>query len=226
MSISTMAPAVSIIVPIYNVEKYLPRCMDSLLSQTLRDIEIILVDDGSPDNCGIMCDQYAFGDSRIKVVHKNNEGLGLARNSGMEVAIGEYTAFIDSDDYIDKNMMLKLYREAQCSNADVVYCNFLSECQKGKWKPINEVYTKTIWEGACVKTFMLDMVASEPYVKVDRLHQMSVWHGIYRSEIIKSNGIKFQTERKFLSEDILFQVDFLKKTRSYCSFQTISIIIV
>ena len=83
---------VSVIVPVYNVEKYLDRCMQSLLNQTLKDIEIIMVDDGSPDNCPKMCDDYAKQDSRVKVIHKKNAGLGLARNSGLEVATGEYVA--------------------------------------------------------------------------------------------------------------------------------------
>ena len=99
-----MKPKVSIIVPVYNVEKYLVRCMESLLNQTLKEIEIILVDDGSPDNCPQMCDEYARRDSRVKVIHKSNAGLGYARNSGLDVAVGEYIAFVDSDDYVDTSM--------------------------------------------------------------------------------------------------------------------------
>ena len=87
-------PKVSIIVPVYNVEKYLDRCMESLLNQTLNDIEIIMVDDGSPDNCPQMCDDYAKKDSRVKVVHKVNGGLGYARNTGLDVATGEYVALL------------------------------------------------------------------------------------------------------------------------------------
>ena len=105
-------PKISIIVPIYNVEKYLDECMLSLLNQTLEDIEIILVDDESPDNCPKMCDEYANKDKRVKVVHKKNGGLGLARNSGLDVATGEYVAFIDSDDFIDLDMMVHLYNVA------------------------------------------------------------------------------------------------------------------
>lgn len=106
-------PKVSVVVPIYNTEPYLERCMQSLLSQTLKDIEIILVDDGSPDCSPKMCDEYAQKDSRIKVIHKRNAGLGYARNSGLEIATGEYVAFIDSDDYIAPNMYEKLYNTAK-----------------------------------------------------------------------------------------------------------------
>ena len=95
---------VSIILPIYNVEKYLKRCMNSLLNQTLKEIEIIMVDDESPDNCPHLCEEYKSKYSNIKVVHKKNGGLGYARNSGLEVCEGEYVAFIDSDDFVDVNM--------------------------------------------------------------------------------------------------------------------------
>ena len=89
---------ISVIVPIYNVSRYLDRCMESLLHQTYKNIEIIMVDDGSPDDCGKKCDRYAAEEPRIKVIHKKNAGLGMARNSGLEIAEGEYVMFIDSDD--------------------------------------------------------------------------------------------------------------------------------
>ena len=91
---------ISVIVPIYNVEDYLHRCVDSIINQTYTNLEIILVDDGSPDNCLKICDEYAKKDSRIKVVHKKNGGLSDARNAGLEIATGEYIGFVDSDDYI------------------------------------------------------------------------------------------------------------------------------
>ena len=91
-------PKVSVVIPMYNVEKYLDTCVQSVRKQTLQDIEIILVDDGSPDRCGEMAEEYAKQDSRVKVVHRKNGGLGPARNSGMEIATGEYIGFVDSDD--------------------------------------------------------------------------------------------------------------------------------
>lgn len=154
-----MKPKVSIIVPVYNVEKYLVRCMESLLNQTLKEIEIILVDDGSPDNCPQMCDEYARRDSRVKVIHKSNAGLGYARNSGLDVAVGEYIAFVDSDDYVDTSMYATLWNEARASNADVVFCNFKVEQRNGIWKDSNEVAERTGWNGDAVKDFMLDMIA-------------------------------------------------------------------
>ncbi len=206
-------PLISIIVPIYNVETYLDRCIQSLLNQTLKNIEIILVDDESPDNCPQKCEQYAALDHRIKIIHKKNEGLGFARNSGMELASGEFIAFIDSDDYVDLDMFENLYSIAICKNADAVYSNFYIEQNSGKWVNSNEVNQPTEWINNNIKEFMLDMIASAPYVKQERKYQMSVWHSIYRRSIIKKHQIKFLSEREVGSEDIPFQIDFLLKSQ-------------
>ena len=114
------SPKLSVVVPVYNVEQYLDVCMQSLLHQTLEDIEIILVDDESPDNCPQMCDDYAKADSRVKVIHKKNGGLGLARNSGKEIATGEYVAFLDSDDYVDLTAYEHLYNIAKQNDLDML----------------------------------------------------------------------------------------------------------
>ena len=102
-----MEELISVVVPIYNVEKYLQKCIDSILAQTYRHLEIILVDDGSPDNCGAICDNYAQEDGRVLVIHKKNGGLSSARNAGLEIAKGELIVFIDSDDWIDANYIEK-----------------------------------------------------------------------------------------------------------------------
>ena len=203
-------PKVSIIVPIYNVEKYLDRCVQSLVNQTLNDIEIILVDDGSPDNCPSMCDEYAHKDNRIKVIHKQNAGLGYARNSGLEVATGEYVAFVDSDDYVDMTMYESLYKGTELINPDAIFCGFKTEVAKGVWHESREVEQDQLWEGNDVKEFMYNMIASGKGVKQERLYQMSVWHAIYKREIITNNKLVFPSERDVVSEDIPFQVDFLK----------------
>ena len=98
-------PAVSVIVPVYNVEKYLRRCIDSILAQTFTDFELILVDDGSPDNCGAICDEYAARDARVRVIHKENGGVSSARNAGLDAATGEYVAFVDGDDYCEPSFL-------------------------------------------------------------------------------------------------------------------------
>lgn len=113
---------VSIIVPVYKVEDYLRRCLDSIVTQTLSDIEIILVDDGSPDRCGEICDEYAEKDSRIQVIHKVNGGLSDARNAGLSVASGDYITLVDSDDWIEPTMLEQLYKMSRKFNADIVEC--------------------------------------------------------------------------------------------------------
>ena len=118
---------VSVIVPIYKVEKYIKKCVDSIVGQTLPDIEIILVDDGSPDDCGAICEGYAKQDLRIKVIHKANEGLSEARNTGINAATSEYIGFVDGDDYVAPDMYEVLYKNITEQNADVAVCG-LYDC--------------------------------------------------------------------------------------------------
>ena len=122
---------VSVIVPVYKVEQYLSRCVESIRNQTLREIEIILVDDGSPDRCGEMCDEYNTVDRRIKVVHKENGGLSDARNCGITHADADYVVFIDSDDYIDDDMIERLYSDVTKENADLATCGIYHHYEHG-----------------------------------------------------------------------------------------------
>ena len=121
---------VSIIVPVYNVEPYIYECVDSLLGQTYRDLEIILVDDASPDNCPRICDEYALKDPRIKVIHKPNGGLSDARNAGIDVATGAYVMFVDSDDYIVPTMVEHLLSMMEQSGAGIASCGYTGELDK------------------------------------------------------------------------------------------------
>ena len=122
-------PLISVIVPVYNVESYLKVCVDSILAQTYENLEIILVDDGSKDSSGKMCDEYAEKDARIKVVHKKNGGVSSARNKGLDVASGEYIGFVDSDDSTKPNMFEILYKNMVTSDADVSVCK-ANNCTK------------------------------------------------------------------------------------------------
>lgn len=138
-------PAISIIVPVYKVEEYLPKCIDSILAQTFADFELILVDDGSPDNCGKICDEYADKDNRIVVIHKENGGVSSARNAGLDIAKGKYIGFIDSDDYIDPDMYETLYNNLVNNNADISICGIFV-CYKNVIKnyysnPISGVFS-------------------------------------------------------------------------------------
>lgn len=206
-------PKVSVIVPIYNVEKYLERCMDTLVNQTLKDIEIIMVDDGSPDNCPKLCDEWAKKDSRIKVVHKKNGGLGDARNAGLDVATGKYVAFVDSDDFVSKEMYENLYNEAVNTGADTVFCGNYQYSHGKSTEGRRNLTERKTFKGNSLKDFCLDFVASPIDVKTDWKYEMSVWHGIYSNEIIQEYNIRFRSEREVLSEDIYFNQLYLVHTK-------------
>ena len=117
-------PLVSVIVPVYKVEKYLDKCVESIVGQTYKNLEIILVDDGSPDNCPAMCDKWADRDSRIKVIHKQNGGVSSARNAGIDAVQGEFIGFVDSDDWLEPDMYDCLVKNALEYNADISRCGY------------------------------------------------------------------------------------------------------
>lgn len=121
------SPLISIIVPVYNVEKYLDRCVESIVSQTYKNLEIILVDDGSPDNCPALCEEWAEKDRRIKVIHKKNGGVSSARNAGVEGAKGDYIAFVDSDDYIEQGAYEFMINSAVKDDSDILVCSYFAD---------------------------------------------------------------------------------------------------
>lgn len=118
---------ISVIVPVYNTERFLYACIESICRQTYRNLQIILVDDGSPDRCGVICDEYAVKDSRIKVIHQPNGGVVRAREAGITIAEGEYIAFVDSDDWIEPDMYRKMLEKSEAGNYDIVYCDIVKE---------------------------------------------------------------------------------------------------
>ncbi len=122
---------ISIIVPVYNGGEFLSKCIESIVTQTEKDLELILIDDGSSDNSGLLCDQYARTDSRIKVIHQKNAGVSVARNKGINIAIGEYIGFVDSDDWVEPNMFERLLQEARNTDADIVMCDATTVYEDG-----------------------------------------------------------------------------------------------
>lgn len=201
--------AVSIIVPVYKKEKYLERCMKSLLNQTLTNIEIILVDDGSPDACPELCEAYAKQDQRVKVIHKKNEGLGYARNQGLESAKGEFVAFVDSDDYVTLDMYQTLYTYAVKYHLDTVISGFFRVLYNGTTLTRLEVEKPIFYQGRDeAKTLVLSMLGSVPKCKKDYTYEMSVWRGLYARDIINKYRVRFPSEREYISEDILFHFDY------------------
>lgn len=210
-----MQPKVSVIIPCYGVEKYLDRCMDSIVNQTLKDIEIILVDDVSPDKVPQMCDEWAARDSRIKVIHKTkNEGLGYARNTGLEIATGEYVAFVDSDDFVSLEMYEKLYNKVKLHDYDVVFCNCIEYTDDENQYPRIDVANEKAFIGRNeVDNLLLDMVGPLPEYPKSNKYRASVWHAIYKRSIFVEYNVKFVSERELISEDLVFDIDYLP----YCS---------
>lgn len=205
---------ISIIVPIYNVSKYLDRCMESLLKQTYTNIEIIMVDDGSPDDCGNKCDCYAKKDCRVKVIHKKNAGLGMARNSGIDISSGKYISFVDSDDYVDTKMIERLYNRLNKENADTCFCRYYNVAANGKKMLAKEVYHKSKYKNDDVKEVLLGMIGSPPMQQGDVEIGMSVWKGLYSLDIINTHNIRFPSEREYISEDIIFHIEYLKYSKN------------
>lgn len=171
---------VSVIIPVYNVEKYLRECLDSVVNQTLKDIEIIIIDDGSTDKSAAICDEYAEKDSRIIVVHKENSGYGASMNIGLKKANGEYIGIVESDDFVELEMFEKLYDVAKENDLDIARCNFFyynsvkgtNEKNDLTWFDINEVYTPVDNQ----KVFY---------------QQPAIWSAIYKKSILDKYDIRF-----------------------------------
>ncbi len=140
-------PLISVIIPVYNAEKYLNDCIESVLKQTYKNLEIFLVDDGSPDRSGEICDEYAKKDGRIHVIHKENGGVSSARNCVLKLIKGEYVGFIDSDDFIEENMYEVMFSNLQSEDADIAVCGFVKNFNNGDKQYDNEFHTKEIFEG-------------------------------------------------------------------------------
>lgn len=125
------SPKISVIVPVYKAEKYLHRCVDSILAQTFNDFELLLINDGSPDNSGEICDEYAQKDSRVRVFHKKNEGVSATRQFGVEHSLGDYMIHADPDDWVESNMLEEMYTHARNSDYDLVICDYYKDCTDG-----------------------------------------------------------------------------------------------
>ena len=212
-------PDLSIIVPVYNTEKYLKRCMDSIVNQTLKNIEIIIVDDGSKEECAVLCDEISKTDSRIKVIHKENGGLGFARNTGLDAATGEYIGFVDSDDYVEPMMYETLYNAAKRYNVDLclsgisfVGGNMFSKSGGDIKKSYFE--EETTFKKEDMKKLLLGVVGALPNEPDDSRYGVSVCKNIFKTSVIRERKLEFLSERKILSEDTLFMVDFIKNSQS------------
>lgn len=188
---------ISIIVPVYNMEKYLDRCMESILNQTYKHLEIILVDDGSTDSSPEKCDEYAQKDGRVRVIHKQNGGLSDARNAGLEIAAGEYIGYVDSDDWIEMDMYERMYNACIENKAQIAVCRYFSEYKD---------HTEAGGDGRVILLSQEELLTiylggHEQYVIYN-----SVWSKLFRRELV--SGMVFPKGRN--SEDILYT------TRAFC----------
>lgn len=199
---------VTIIVPVYNVEKYIYECVDSLIKQTYKNIEIILIDDGSKDKSGAICDNYAASDARIKVIHKQNEGLGFARNTGLKAAQGKFVTFIDSDDKADANLVENLVNGIYEANGDTCIGGFKRISENGVIG-FEERYDKAVFEGKNVYNNLFARMLGSAPDKHDAI-RMSVWNVMYSMDIVRRHNIEFPSERVFISEDIIWDSEYYK----------------
>ncbi|MDR0300032.1 MAG: glycosyltransferase [Streptococcaceae bacterium] len=202
-------PLISVIIPVYNVKKYLMECFDSIQHQTYSNIEIILIDDGSTDGSSEICDELKNSDSRVKVIHKENAGLGFARNSGLELAIGKYVCFIDSDDFVTSDYIQKLYVAIESSEATVAYCGYYDYYSEKNFKKNERYYDNVVFEGNEIGKVLAGMIGAPPEEKKIAYQSMSACFSLYRMKIIKENNLHFYSERELASEDILFNVEYL-----------------
>ena len=202
-----MSNTVSIVIPVYKVETFLSRCVDSVLAQTYKDIEVILVDDGSPDNCPQLCDEYADKHPQIKVVHKQNGGLASARNAGMKAATGEYIFFVDSDDWIDPSMIEDLVEIAEREGVDFVrtrakYANWPNHqdgtvCDFGNEKMMHT----GLYDREKIERDILPICIATPQITFGPI--VSAWGTLYKRSLLTDNKIEFYEDVKY-SEDCIF----------------------
>lgn len=199
-------PLISVIIPVYNVEKYLDRCVQSVVDQIYSNLEIILVDDGSPDNCPAICDTWAEKDSRIKVIHKRNGGLSDARNAGMAIAGGDFIGFVDSDDWIETEMYQSLYQRMCDDDSDIAACGIEMVWEDGT---PSRILTKS---GCCVlnQAEAMEALIHETWLK------QPVWYKLYKAELVRD--IPFPVGK--YHEDVFWSYQTIGKTRSVSVFDT------
>lgn len=196
-------PLITVVVPIYNVERYLDECIESIVGQTYKNLEILLIDDGSTDLCPAICDEWARKDQRIRVIHKQNQGLGMARNTGIDGANGEYICFTDSDDYIDIHTVEKAYRKAQYYNAEIVIYGIADFDDNNTDVTVHiPVVASNLYEGSRVQTDLLpDLIDCDHVNSKSENLPFSACSCLFSMKLIKSNNWRFVSERNIISED-------------------------
>lgn len=209
----TVVEVISIIVPIYNIEKYLARSLDSLINQTYPHLEFILVNDGSKDNSLAICQEYAKKDRRIKVIDKVNEGVSAARNTGLEVATGSYIGFIDPDDWIEPHMYEQLYNHIKKWDSPVCLCNYFKDSKK-KSVPKMFNFKDEILEGKSIIEKLVNNMVGMPDLMTTYVCVMGcVWRGLFKKEFLDDHQIRFVPGVSIM-EDLVFMVQTLLKCQT------------
>ena len=211
-----MKPKVSVIVPIYNAEEYLAQCIESVLAQTLKEIELILIDDGSTDGSLEICNAYSENDNRIKVFSNKNVGQGLERNFGVKKATGEYISFLDSDDQYKKDMLEKLYKKAVESDADMISGGY-ADIYNGKLIKEHPLDNKILDSKIKIKEAMSNLISYEN--KDGYVGCIAVWDSIFRRDLLVDKDIQFLSEREVYSEDLLYKLTVMSYSKKivFCS---------
>ena len=197
-----MSKKVTIVLPIYNVEKYLNRCIKSILNQTYSNLEVILVDDGSPDGCPRLCDEWSKKDKRIKVVHKKNAGLGMARNTGIDTATGDFICFFDSDDFIDSHTIQEAIEVVEKTKAEIVSFGYYDYSDGAIIETHIPCENILLYSGDKI----IDEFLPEALKRKKLNFNMSAWTSMYSMQLIKDNKWKFASERDIISEDVFSQL--------------------
>ena len=206
---------VSIIVPIYNKGKYLKRCIDSILNQTLKNIEVILVNDGSTDNSLEICKEYAENDPRIIIINKENDGVSKARNDGILIAKGQFVGFVDADDYIDGNMYRSMLMKCKSFNSEVCISNYYIENNDYLNSVKIGIHSDIVLKENILDTFILDMISSDPDIENSKAIMGSSWRFLISRHFLINNNILFPVNIP-LREDLLFVLDMMVKAESIC----------
>lgn len=209
---------ISVVIPVYKVEAYLERCVTSVLNQSMNDLEVILVDDGSPDHCPVICDEYANQDERVKVIHKENGGLASARNAGMKSASGKYLFFLDSDDWLELDGLEVLYKKAEEYQVDFVRYRAIRTGWPGMAEnvPCRVEAVRELEEGYYNK----DKIIEKVYPRLLATSQLSMgaivgaWGALYSLDFLKRNHLEFYEEVKF-SEDLIFSANVVRAASAF-----------
>ena len=203
-------PLISVIIPIYKAEKYIEKCVKQIMAQTYNNLEIILVDDGSPDKCGMICDELARTDARIYVIHKENGGAATARNAGLDVMKGHYVAFVDADDYMEDNYIEVLYRTLYENNAQVSICSFKTVDEDGKAVAIDKLHDESVAqsvENAVIGKANVEVFSGTEIILQDlqgHWEHVAPWGKLYQANLFE--GVRYPKWPAYEDEHVFIHV--------------------